>query len=157
MKGFYKIPVSSVGQFLYGDMTGHRIDLVGTIGGDSFYFVSDDDCPIPEPVKENGAEFIFVNLTAEQAAILKPQAAGDIRAELFPEIDLKKFNQLFSLAVLEGTFTGEQYLISQIAQNVENEAVRNGWLSDLIRAGSPEQQAVLIGIARACEVPLPSL
>lgn len=157
MKGFYKIPNSSVGRFLYGDMTGHRIDLIGVIDADTYYFVSDDDCPLPVPVEGNSAQFEYVAMTPELSAQLKPQAAGDIRAELFPEIDLKKFNQLFSLAVLEGTFTGEQYLISQIAQNVENEAVRNGWLSDLIRAGSTEQQAVLIGIAQDCGVPLPQL
>ncbi len=157
MKGFYRIPSHQVGSFTYGDMTGHRIDLVGSIESDTYYFVSDDDCPIPEPKDGTASQFEHVMLSPDMVAMLKPQAAGDIREMLFPEINLLKFNQMFAEAVTDGIFTDEQFLKAQRFQLVLDEQKRNGSLIELIRDGLPDQQAKLYEIATICGIPLPPI
>jgi hypothetical protein len=157
MKGFYKIPSQQVGSFVYGDMTGHRIDLIGTIDSDTYYYVSDDDCPIPQPQDGTDSTFQAVTLTPNMVAALKPQAAGDIRELLFPEVNLLKFNQMFAEAVTDGIFTDEQFLKAQRFQLVLDEDKRNGSLIELIRDGLPDQQIKLYEIAGLCGIPLPPI
>jgi|GEM_PF-6160291 len=74
-----------------------------------------------------------------------------------PVPDLLKFNQMFSYATLiERIFDSEQYLLSQMAQNIPEESIRNAWLREAIMTGTREQQAALVNIAIACNVPLPA-
>lgn len=88
MQGFYKRP--AVGNYVYGDMTGHRIDLVGTFQNAQYMYVSDDECPIPSPLN-NSDPWVKVDMNPGLVAVLRPQCAEDLRDIAFPLPDFNGF------------------------------------------------------------------
>lgn len=73
-----------------------------------------------------------------------------------PTLNLPLFEELFTIANLEGTLTDAQFAqIQKLIKVLNNIPFRNQKFAEIIEAGTPEQQAKFLQIAYQCGIPLP--